>query len=157
MKILGKRGLSGALEFVMLTLAAAMLVCMAAMPWLIKFVANGYDRADRFGLTTHYTESVIFFDYCALFAAGALWQCARILRNINREQPFVSDNVARLRKIAICFAAEAFGFALASIVIHTISLPVFALLFAVFALLMLVCAELFRRAVAYKEENELTI
>lgn len=96
----------------------------------------------------------------AVFYAGALFIALTLLKMMRslKADPFIPENVARLRRMGYA----ALGMTTCSFLLLLIPVNVFIFLAAGLAvglcgLLSLVLAELFGRAVAYKQENDLTV
>jgi hypothetical protein len=86
-----------------------------------------------------------------------LWQARAILHIINKGNPFVRDTVRRLRIIGIeCLALAAFYF-ISVFVVTKFFMAVVFVTFSVVGMILLVFAQIFEQAIAFKEENDMTI
>ena len=130
---------------------AAVAVLLAALPWSITWVT------ERTRDDPYYIKYLIILGYSGVMALLILWQGRGFMHNVNHGRIFSADTVRRFNVLA----GELFvlaGFYLCTM--FWMSKFFMAALFVVFVVLgctMLVMAQVFRQAVAYKEENELTI
>ena len=86
-----------------------------------------------------------------------LWQARAILHIVNKGNPFVSETVKRLRIIGIeSLILAAFYFVSVFVVTKFFMVVVF-ITFSIVGMVLFVFAQIFEQAVAYKEENDMTI
>lgn len=129
------------------------VLLMVGLPWITEFLTSQVPGS------TLYTHYLIFLYVTGVFAEPVLWQCRGIIRNVNIGQPFCKDTVRRLRRLGtVCLVLAALW------LLFVIFLEVFKFLmaflmimFAFIGLILFVFAELFAQAIAYKEENDMTI
>ena len=153
MKIVGKRGLSGAIEIALAVLMGVALVLTATLPWSIPAVTDR-QPGEAGGWFEKY---LVVLAVSGVLAELILWQSRGIMRNVNRGCAFSADTVRRLRVTGTeCLVLAAFYFAAVFVVTKFFMVVVFAA-FAVLGLSLFVFAELFHQAVAYKKENDQTI
>jgi hypothetical protein len=107
-------------------------------------------------------DSLLVFYYVLLYVTGAL--CFLILNNLRslfnlmlKDQPFVRETERRLMRMGI----ESFfisGMLVVKIFCHNSLMTITsAVVFLIAGLFCFVLSDLFRRAVDYKEENDLTV
>ena len=127
-------------------------VCCVMAPYMVEY----YDRMIiAKGEPSVYVPLLITL-YCAVPAAVIALICLdKLLNNIIKNQPFVSQNVKLLRIISYCCFAEALVF------IYFATLKPFALIViiacAFMGLILRVIKNVFEHAVAIREENDFTI
>lgn len=127
-------------------------VCCVAAPFLVKH----YDRmVVASGQESVYFPALITL-YCAVpFAVVALVCLDVLLRNIRKEQPFVTQNVTMLRIISYCCFAEVLVF------LYLAVLKPFAVVVPVacgfMGLILRVVMNVFEQAIKIREENDYTI
>lgn len=127
-------------------------VCCVAAPFLVKH----YDRmVVASGQESVYIPALITL-YCAVpFAVVALVCLDVLLRNIRKEQPFVTQNVTMLRIISYCCFAEVLVF------LYLAVLKPFAVVVPVacgfMGLILRVVKNVFEQAIKIREENDYTI
>jgi len=126
--------------------------CCVAAPFLVK----RYDRlmvAD--GQESVYLPLLITL-YCAVpFGVIALICLDKLLRNIRKEQPFITQNVTLLRIISYCCFAEVLVFVYFSVLKPFAVVIMIACAFM--GLILRVVKNVFEQAVRIREENDFTI
>ncbi len=154
-KVLDRRGISGWLEIGVTTVMVLGVLALFAMPWTIRFIFTGRMTMNRYAQL--YLVMILLLEYSDLVCLCVLWHARKILHNINSAQPFVADNARRIRVIALLAALLAVGYGVGMFFIDSLLAGAMCVIFCVIALFLLVCAELFRHAVDFKEENDATI
>ena len=130
------------------------LVFLAAgslgLPWLLRWYI-GFSHKNAAILT----PIMISLWACAVPAFAALYFLAKMLRNISADRVFVQDNVRALRAISwCCFAVALVFFFYFFYYVLGIILTILA---AFMGLILRVLKNVFERAIAIKEENDLTV
>jgi len=150
MRIVGGKGLGKFIEYFLLVLIAAAGVLTLTLYWSIPlFTIHVPGQPDG-----KFIKFFIVLMFSGIMSIFILWQVRCIMRIINRGNPFVSDLVRRLRLAAMeCFVLAAAYFLSIFFVTRFFSAIVFVT-FLVVGVIILVFAELFRQAIAYKEEND---
>lgn len=127
-------------------------VCCVAAPFLVKrydslVIASGQESVFLPLLITL---------YCAVpFAAVALVCLDMLLRNIRKEQPFITQNVTLLRIISYCCFGEILVFAYFAVLKPFAAVVMIACGFM--GLILRVVKNVFEQAVSIREENDFTI
>lgn len=153
MKIVGKQGLSGVIEIALDVLMGVALLLTVSLPWSISAVT--LKQPGMAGLW--YEKYLAVLAVSGIIAELILWQARGIMKNINRGHAFSEDTVRRLRIIGgECLAVALFYFVAVFVVTKFFMVAVFVT-FSVVGLILFVFAELFRQAVSYKKENDMTI
>ncbi len=152
-KIVGQRGLSRIIEYCLVALLAIIPLLLVSLPWSITlFTDRTPDDPDGF-----YQRYFVILSVSAVLVELIIWQGRGVLRNVNNGRVFSDDTVRRLKVMAVeCMVMAVFYFA----TMFWMSKFFMAVLFVCFVLIgcsLLVFAELFRQATAYKEENDMTI
>ena len=153
MKLLGNKSISKWMEYFLCFLMGIAVILTLTLYWTIPFFTD-YHPGQSDGKYEKY--------FVVLFASGVLsllilWQARGIMRIINHGNPFIPDMVRRLRLISLeCLILAAVYFFSIFFVTRFFMIVVFAT-FSVVGLILLVFAELFRQAIEYKEENDMTI
>jgi len=153
MKIIDRKGVSGILNILLLFLLVAGALIYLTIPLWLK----GY--LDWRNVTSqHYFHSMLLLLYLAGIPAMAiLWQTKRLVHNVNNHRGFVQENARHLFWIGISSAVIALLFLFFIKQILSIFSVVIVIVFILLSLVAFVLSALFRIAVRYKEENELTI
>ena len=129
------------------------ILCCIAAPFVMPYVLTslGYLR------TTHSAYSIIILlsGVCALCI---LWQLKLMLKTLLGGNPFVAQNVTCLR---IC-AVSSFLIAIIFVIKLLLLLPtpssfLIVIIFSLLGLFCLTLKDVFKQAIAYKEENDWTV
>jgi len=92
-----------------------------------------------------------------ILALIAVWNMFSLMRNVNRQQPFIMDNAKRIKRIAAICTAESIIFCAAIFLLQSPTMIIVAIAFAIFSCYLFVMGKLFKQAVLFKEENDLTV
>lgn len=128
------------------------ILSCVALPFLMPALSDlfGYSRLT----TTPFTAIVLVSGLCALFL---LWQLKAIFKTLLGGNPFVDKNVDCLRKSSVASFLIAMVYIVKSIFWFTIASTVFAIVFALLGLFCLTLKDIFKQAIAFKEENDWTV
>lgn len=103
-------------------------------------------------------NSMVFLLYTSgVPAITMLILCVMLIRNIIMNKPFVYNNVRILNGMGICGLLICAIFIIISPYMISFFPPFMAVVFLVLSLVLLIVANLFKIAITYKEENDLTI
>lgn len=108
-------------------------------------------------LIEHYEETVIIYFVLGVSACVLLRELRRIFKTVLNENCFVQENVVSLNKMGNWSFFIALMSVVRSIVYMTIAMLVVILVFIIAGLFSKVLSSVFREAVQYKEENDLTV
>ncbi|HIW73193.1 MAG TPA: DUF2975 domain-containing protein [Firmicutes bacterium] len=149
----GKNGLSRAIEYALDFLMGLAVVLTLTLRWSIPAVTHHHPGQEGFWFEKYMAVLVL----SGVLAVLILWQARGIMHIINKGNPFVSEMVRRLRTIGVeCLVLAAFYFVSVFVVTRFFMVVVFVT-FSVVGLILFVFAQIFRQAIAYKEENDMTI
>lgn len=153
MKLIGKGGLSKVLEVLLLILMCLAPLVMASLPWTIPLISG-----KRPGEYMHFYEKyLVILLISGIVAECILWQGRAILHNVNRGLAFTPDTVKRLKICGIECLVLGVIWGISLLLVTKIFVAAILVTFTVVGMLLLVLSELFRQAVAYKDENDMTI
>lgn len=140
-------------------ITVAMVVGAIIIVLLPFIVSNGLDYyGDRENFNQDYYTTVLCFLYpSGLIGLAILYQARQLLVSVNKFQPFIMDNVKRIRYISWFTAALCLIYVIAVFFIYSFFVPILVVVFGLVALFAAVLCEVFKKAVIYKEENDLTI
>ena len=130
---------------------AGIAVCIS-VPWVLKF-AGKYSEVFR----EYYWEMVIAFFLSGVFAVLIFFELKCMFRTVLAGDPFVMKNVVSLKRMGY------YAFAIAAITVGRLTMSmtpavfVVIIVFVVAGLFSLVLSQVFKQAVDYKLENDLTI
>jgi len=100
------------------------------------------------------TFMLLLLGLCALYI---LWQLKAMFRTLVGGDPFVAANVSSLRKCALASFIIAGIFFVKEILWFNLLTATYIIIFALLGLFCLTLKDLFKQAVAYKEENDWTV
>lgn len=134
------------------------LCCIAASfitPKLVNFF--GYNEA----VIVPFTVILLLSGICSLFI---LWQLKAMFKTLLGGNPFVTANVNCLRKCAVAgfsisiiyIVTMCFGFGITGCVFNIMA-AVIVTIFSLLGLFCLTLKDIFKQAIAYKEENDWTV
>ena len=127
------------------------VACIAlpfGLPWIMAFTGTSLN------FRGHYTFVLLGSGLCAVYI---MYQLKGMFKTLLMKNPFVSQNVASLRKCAVASALIALIFLVRLIMWFTISAAVVVIIFVLLSLFCLTIKDLFKQAIAYKEENDWTV
>ena len=129
------------------------ILCTLLVPFAAKYVLAWVGYVDA-----SYINRLVPF----LFLSGA--GCVYILFNLKKMysslldgNPFIDKNVSHLRNMAVACAVIALIYIVKCILMFTLAATVIVFVFLVGTLFCLTLKDLFKQAINYKTENELTI
>ena len=126
------------------------LILVPAMPTLLRW----YNSVRILSVDQNYAITAAFYA-CVPVVLCALWGLERLLRNIARAQVFVHDNVRLIRRECICCAAV--GVICLPAAFFYAPLIFLSLIMGFLCPVVNVVCQVFRAAIALREENDLTI
>ena len=126
-------------------------ICLA-LPYLVNILNYyyGYHPLMLWRIDLILTPSGI----CALYI---LWQLKRFFKTLIGGNPFVLENVSCLRKMSVSCFIIACVFLLRAVYYFTLEICVIIIIFVVAGLICLTLKDVFKQAIAFKEENDLTV
>lgn len=162
MKILGKKSLSTVIKmflWILLTICLVVII-LGAIILISNFI---------FFSTTNTLKSLIILYLSSIPAAILIKQFIGIFKSLENNEIFDKNNLKRLRvsytssiimgimylinSIILFFSSEAENWE----IIYSLLTYVITLVFLIFGVGLIVLSEIYKRAIKYKEENDLTI
>ena len=154
MKFAGKYSLSFFIKILLIVVMAITVLIVAALPWVVEF----YLKID-YGIYNAYARTVLLIVLypCGISAFFVENELRRIFKTLEDKNPFIGQNVKSLNRMGFLMVAVFIMFIVKIIMLNTIMTMISALAFIVIALFCFILADVFKQAVAYKQENDLTI
>ncbi|MCL2867083.1 MAG: DUF2975 domain-containing protein [Clostridia bacterium] len=118
------------------------------MPRLITFLGYSSD------IVVPNTVILILSGLCSLYI---LWQLKTIFKTLLGGSPFIKPNVSCLRKCSVASFLIALIFIVRLCIWFTMAASVIVIIFSLLGLFCLTLKDVFKQAVAYKEENDWTV
>ena len=152
MQIIGKNGLSGFIKILLMLVFAGGSVIFLGLPFLLKWYLTGFVyRSDA------YAFLLVFLYFTGFFCLWIVYEMNKIFNTLNRKDPFRKDNVKSLERMSISSFIIGAAYVVKIICYNSFLTMIITMIFIILGLFLVVLAELFKQAVRFKEENELTI
>lgn len=148
-----KKGLALATQMLLLTLFLFVVFCLAA---LYLWPAMQAAFADFYSPHWGKLGMLAFLTVAGLMACHILIELLFVMRTVG-DDPFVQRNVYAFSRMGATAELAGLLFLVKSVLDFTPMTAVCALVMLLSGLFALVMADVFRRAVAFKQENDLTI
>ncbi len=129
------------------------IVCTLLVPFLARWL---------FGWISYKDSGYLTAFACILFVSGLcctyiLFNLKQMYRSLLVGNPFLDKNVRHLRKMAVTCFVMAVIYLAKCLFMFTLATVIIAIIFVVGCLFCLTLKDLFKQAINYKTENELTI
>lgn len=129
------------------------IICVAALPFFSKPVS-------AFFLGYEHKYALLFL--MVLFLSGCcgvyiLFHLKQMYKSLLSGNPFIDENISHFRKMAVACFVAALIYVAKCIFMFTVSTVLIIMVFLIGCLFCLTLKDLFKQAVNYKTENDLTI
>lgn len=128
--------------------------CIVALLFFLPSLLNWYCTI-RYLTDTEQLAITAAFYCCAAVTLLALWRLDGLLRNILRQQVFISENVTHLRWVRLCCLSVSLICLPAAFIYYPLIFMV--VIMAFLSLAVNVVCQVMKAAVTIREENDLTI
>ena len=128
-------------------------VVLITLPATIKFLGKYYSSV----ITKNFTLMLFVFGISGILGILIIGQLHRMMRTVIEDSCFVYGNVESLHKMAMMSIGIVIMFIFKLFFVPTPATGIIILVFFIAALFSQVLADVFEKAVNYKEENDLTI
>ena len=128
-------------------------VVLITLPATIKFLGKYYSSV----ITKNFTLMLFVFGISGILGILIIGQLRRMMRTVIEDSCFVYGNVESLHKMAMMSIGIVIMFIFKLFFVPTPTTGIIILVFFIAALFSQVLADVFEKAVNYKEENDLTI
>ena len=129
------------------------ILCCIALPFVMPRLVYGFAYHER-AFAISLNAILLPAGLCVVYI---LWQLKAMFKTLLGGNPFVTENVSSLRKCAVASFLIAIIFAGKMIFAFSVMMVVAVLIFSLLGLFCLTLKDLFKQAVAYKEENDWTV
>lgn len=155
MKYIGKGSLSSFIKIFIIVLMLVAIGCLAGLPWIFNiFKEWGYLKINSNSIVTYFMV-ILYITGIASFII--LNEMRRIFDSLEEKNPFIFRNVVSLKRMSICAFVIAIVYVSKVLIYNSIMTMLVVLVFFLAGLLTLVLSEVFKKAVKYKEEIDLTV
>jgi len=128
------------------------ILCTLAVPFIMPWLAGYLDYSEAVILP--FTIILFFSGLCSVYI---LWQLKAIFKTLLGGNPFVSENISCLRKCSVASFLIAVIYLVKMTFWFTITTLIFVIVFSLLSLFCLTLKDVFKQAVAFKEENDGTV
>jgi hypothetical protein len=128
------------------------IICCVALPFVMPSLAKNFGYNESVVLP--FTVILLLSGFCLLYI---LWQLKAIFKTLLGGNPFVAANVMCFRKCAVASLLIAILFTGKIFFWFSLMTLVFIIIFSLLGLFCLTLKDVFKQAVAYKEENDWTV
>lgn len=130
------------------------IIITLCLTWILKLYGKYYDP----NIIKYLYQSDAILTVCGIMALLIVWELRKIFKTVLVDQCFVLANVASLNRMAIYSFIISFMMLLINLCLYiTLASLTMILVFLIAGLFSKVLAQVFSRAVNYKEENDFTI
>jgi hypothetical protein len=151
--ILGESGLSGYVKKFLDLIFWGGLCVYVTLPFCLKWYFN---YANRYGSENFYFLLVLLY-ITGFFCLWIVLEIRKIFKTLNRMDPFIMGNVRSLNRMGYSAFIIAAAYFVKIFLYNSFLTIIVAMVFLIAGLFCVILAEVFRQAVIYKEENDLTI
>ncbi len=127
------------------------VVSFILIPFCTEFIAKNYLYTDRI------TALMILFFISGAAVIYILFNLKKMLKTLLYSNPFVRENVTCFRKISVACAVIAIAYFIKLFYMFSVGTVLITVIFIIGCLFCLTLKDLFKEAIYYKEEIELTV
>lgn len=153
MLILGEKGLSSYVKKLLDLILVGGLLILLSLPILLKWYSNTLRNYSK----DNYTFLLIFLYFTGICCLWLVFEMNKIFKTLNRRNPFMMDNVVSFKKMSLAAFTIAFAYIIKIIFFNSFLTIIIAMVFLIAGLFLVILGEIFKQAVEFKEENDLTI
>lgn len=129
------------------------IICVILIPFSAKYLFSWIN----YPYPEYITAFCIILFLSGLCCVYILYSLKQMYASLASGNPFIEKNVSHFRHIAVSCAICAFIYIVKAIFMFTVATLIIALIFIIGCLFCLTLKDLFKQAINYKSENELTI
>jgi len=133
----------------MFVLGIIIIICLPKLlDWYINYFAVNH---------VNYYPMLIILYLSGIVALFVIFKFIKLFETLKNNTPFIMENVKHLKAISACCLFIAVIYLIGIFVFKSVFVAVIFIMFIFVYLAFLIVSELFKQAVKYKEENDLTI
>ena len=128
------------------------IIAVLTVPWWSKFIRDffGYDNKKWYFV-------MIILMLSGIGAVYILYLLKKMYKTLLSGNPFVRENIASFRKMAVACACIALIYIIKCFFMFTLATVIIVFVFLIGVLFCLTLADIFSRAAYYKEEHDWTV
>ena len=151
MKVTGKNSLSNFIEICLKIIFILGIIIYILLPFLLK------KYVEIFNPVLKYNAALVILYVSGIPALIIVQEFIKMFGTLKQDNPFVMENVKHLKVVSICSLIISIEYIIGIFFIVSIFEIIFIAVFIIAWLGTYILSELLRKAIEYKEENELTI
>ena len=151
MKVTGKNSLSTFIEICLKIVLVLGIIIYITLPFLLNIYMEWFNPVLK------YVPTLIILYASGIPALIIVYKFIRIFNTLKKDNPFIMENVKPLDVISICSLIISIEYIIGMFFIVSVFEIIIIAVFIIVWLGGYILSELLRKAIEYKEENELTI
>lgn len=151
MNVTGKNSLSNFIEICLKIVLVLGIIIYIALPFLL----NKY--VELFNPTLNYSAVLVILYTSGIPAIIIVYQFIKIFDSLKKDNPFIQENVKCFKMVSVCSLIISIIYIIGIFFIFSFFEIIAIAIFIIAWLGTYVLSELLRKAIEYKEENDLTI
>lgn len=152
MRVTGRKSLSSFVQVMLEVVFILGIGVILTLPWDLTWYLNNFEvRQD-----VYYPMLVILY-VSGVLALIVVYKFTRLFKALSDNKPFVFENAKLLKQISICCFLISIIYIAGIFIFQSVFPVIIFMIFTVGWIGMYILSELFKQAVKYKEENDLTI
>jgi len=128
------------------------IACCVAVPFLMQVFKSWFSYRD-----SQVVPLAIILEASGLSSLFILWQLKAMFKTLLGGNPFTNSNVSCLRRCSVASFIISIIFITKLIFWFSIASSIIVIIFALLGLFCLTLKDVFKQAIAYKEENDWTV
>ena len=152
MKITGEKSLSTIVKLLLKTIFILGLGVIIGLPVILRWYIENF----RVDINNYYPMLMLLY-VSGVTALYIVFKFVKLFKALEDNKPFIAENVEILKNISIGCLVIAVLYLIGIFIFNSVFVAVIFMIFTIAYFAFLILAELFRQAVQYKEENDLTI
>lgn len=153
MKITGNNSISNFIKVVLQIVFVFGIAVVIFLPWVVDY----YFKIIRGNSYDYYYNFLIMLYISGIPMLIIVFEFIKLFDSLKKEEPFVIENAKHLKVASICSSIISIEYVVGVFVFRSIFTLIITGIFLIAWLGLYILSELFKQAVKFKEENELTI
>ncbi len=153
MKITGKKSISNYIKILLQIIFVFGVLTIAFLPIVVKY----YIQFLRLDLQNFYIPCLILLYASGIPMLVIVQQFIKLFNSLSINMPFVQENSSHLKTASICSGIIALEYIIGIYIFKSIFTFIIVGIFLIAWIGLYILSELFKQAVKFKEENDLTI
>ena len=156
MRIADKHWFAVLIKYIIITALIIGGIIIIGLPVILRWSLEHYEKFGKY-TEDYYTTCLCFLYPSGILGFFALINAKGLTDSIIRSEPFIAQNVKRLKMLARISAALCVLYAVGIFFLNSFFTTILFVVFGLIALMLSCFAVLFAKAVEYKTDNDFTI